>query len=227
MNVSIIILVYNEKQTLAVVIADTVRAFAACDFEIIVVDDGSTDGTQEILDDILQKSQSAYSLRVISHVQNLGKGAAIQSGLAIATRDFVAIQDADMEYQPEHLAGLWRHISLPTDVVYGVRSGKDGYIWNRIGNRVLSTICNILFHAHLSDIYTCYKIVPRELMLALALTSRGFEIEAEITAKILKRKIPITEIPIEYSPRKFSEGKKIRAADGVRGIWKLIRIFLA
>ncbi len=228
MKLSIIIPTYNEEKTLKKVVQETLRAFTepdlltrsvskSFDFEIIIVDDGSTDNTPNIL-----SNTKDDRVHLIKHLQNFGKGRAIRSGLQVATGDFVAIQDADLEYKPETLHTLYGHLISTECVVYGKRSGDVGYILNRFGNKVLSFVCNMLFHSNLSDIYTCYKIIPRKIMQELDLQSNGFEIEAEITAKILKRKFHIIEIPIDYNPRTFSEGKKINWRDGLRGIITLV-----
>ncbi|MDO8660066.1 MAG: glycosyltransferase family 2 protein [Candidatus Parcubacteria bacterium] len=224
MKISIIIPIYNEENTLAEVVLNTQKVFTQGknDYEIILVNDGSKDKTREIISKILDPH-----IITIHHETNYGKGRAIQSGVKKATGDYVAIQDADLEYDPMNLFKLTQLAIEKKSVIYGKRSGKDGYILNRLGNKILSLICNILFFSKLSDIYTCYKIIPRKLMQSLNLNSNGFEIEAEITAKILKKKIKIIEIPITYTPRSFAEGKHIRWRDGYKGILKLIEIKLS
>ncbi len=221
MKISIIIPIYNEEKTLEKVVLGVARVFEGKDFEIIIVNDGSTDGTAEIISKIKNSR-----IQTVSHDRNYGKGRAIQSGLEKAKGDYIAIQDADLEYNPETLYELYKNCGSKASaesVIYGKRKGDKGYLFNRIGNRILSLVCNILFSSKLSDIYTCYKIIPRKLMQELDLKSNGFEIEAEVTAKILKRKINILEISIPYSPRTFREGKKINWRDGYRGIIILIK----
>ena len=220
-QISIIIPIYNEEKTLEEVVQRTQKIFSQdnSDYEIILVNDGSKDDTHNILSKITDTN-----IQIIHHKKNQGKGKAIQSGLEKATGDYVAIQDADLEYDPQNLFKLIKIAIEKKSVVYGIRDGKNGYILNRLGNKILSLFCNILYTSELSDVYTCYKIIPRELMQSLQLTSNGFEIEAEITAKILKKKIKIIEIPITYTPRSFAEGKHIKWQDGYKGILKLIEI---
>ncbi len=222
MKISIIIPIHNEEKTLAEIVSRTQAVFnqdKKNTYEIILINDGSTDGTSNILSNI----QDKY-IKKVDHEMNYGKGKALQSGIEKATGDYIAIQDADLEYDPKNLYELSSFAINKKRVVYGVRNGKNGYLLNRLGNKVLSLVCNILFSSNMSDIYTCYKIAPRKLMQSLKLKSNGFEIEAEITAKILKRKVEIIEIPISYTPRSFSEGKHIKWIDGYKGILKLLKI---
>lgn len=217
MKLSIIIPAYNEEKTLAFVVKNVREAFADASYEIIVVDDGSTDGTEKITEG-LKNSQT----HIIRETKNKGKGNAIRRGITASLGDYIAIQDADLEYSPTVLRTLWDSIKDSQTVVYGKRSRNLGYIWNRIANAILSHACNLLYGSTLFDIYTCYKIIPRDLAQSLDLESSGFEIEAEITAKLLRRKQDITEMQIPYNPRTEHEGKKIRAKDGFVGLWTLI-----
>lgn len=222
MKTSIIIPIYNEEKTLKEVISKTQEIFnqdKKNTYEIILVNDGSTDKTLEILANIKNPN-----IKVLTHSTNYGKGKALQTGIEKATGEYIAIQDADLEYDPKNLFELVSFAINKNVVVYGIRDGKSGYFSNRIGNKILSLSCNILFSSNMSDIYTCYKVAPRELLQSLELKSNGFEIEAEITAKILKKKIEILEIPISYTPRSFRQGKHIKWKDGYKGILKLIEI---
>lgn len=225
MKLSIIIPIYNEERTLEQILSKVQESFKKEEkehsYEIILVNDGSTDNTRNIISNIKDSH-----IQIINHERNYGKGKAIRSALLLATGEYVAIQDADLEYDPRTLYELWQIATNKNAVVYGKRNGEKGYLSNRFGNKILTGVCNILFSSNMSDIYTCYKTIPRKLILALDLESNGFEIEAEITAKILKKKIKITEIPISYNPRSFSEGKHINFKDGYRGILKLIKLKL-
>lgn len=217
MKLSIIIPVYNEEKTLEHVVLHVHNAFSHTDHEILIVDDGSTDSTPNIASHLT--SENIFYI----HKENEGKGSAVRQGLLHASGDYIAIQDADLEYQPETLYTLWSSITHPDMVIYGKRSRNQGYILNRIANYLLSSLCNLLYSSSLYDIYTCYKIIPSHLARQLHLVSNGFEIEAEITAKILLQQKTILEIPISYQPRTHTQGKKIRAIDALRGVWTLVR----
>lgn len=221
MKLSIIIPAYNEEKTLAHIVHQVRDAFSYTEHEIIIVDDGSTDTTKKIASTLT--SDTVFYV----HKHNEGKGSAVRLGISRASGDYIAIQDADLEYAPSTLFHLWHIVTDMHSVVYGKRSRNQGYILNRIANYLLSSLCNILYGSALYDIYTCYKILPRDLAQTLHLTSNGFEIEAEITAKILLQKKSITEIPIPYNPRTHKDGKKIKAIDAVHGVWTLIRYKLA
>ena len=218
MKLSIIVPVYNEEKTISSVIQNIKQYFKHTEYEILVVDDGSTDSTY-------LKVQSLVSerIKVVSYSQNKGKGFAVRKGLESASGDYVAIQDADLEYNPSTLLTLWQSIHNDSTIVYGKRTRKLGYLPNRIANAILSATCNILYGSRLFDIYTCYKILPREIFINLELNSNGFEIEAEITAKLLTKKLHITEFPISYTPRTLRDGKKIRTRDGFIGLWTLFK----
>ncbi|MHB1316686.1 MAG: glycosyltransferase family 2 protein [Minisyncoccota bacterium] len=218
MKISIIIPVYNEKNSLLTVISNIHKIFENQLYEIIIVDDGSSDDTFKNSGDF-----SHAHTTTTHHVQNLGKGSAIRTGLSLATGDYIAIQDADLEYNPETLLKLWNLIQDDKTVIYGKRSRNQGYILNRIANYILSTTCNLLYGSNLFDIYTCYKIIPTKTIHKLNLKSNGFEIEAEITAKLLRNGVEIIEVPISYNPRTTKEGKKIKALDGFSGLWTLLK----
>ncbi len=193
--------------------------------EIIVVDDGSSDGTGKLLENLKEK----YNFILLSHSQNLGKGAAVRTGLGKVSGDLVLIQDADLEYDPYDYQRLIEAFDDKTSVVYGSRNinpEKRGYFHYVLGVKFLTFLTNFFFNSQLTDVYTGYKLFPANLIKSIPLESKGFEIEVEITAKILKKGIAIKEVPIHYYPRKFSQGKKIRLFDGLIGIWTIVKYWL-
>ena len=223
-KLSVIVPVYNERTTLVEVIRRmrTVELPDGIDREIILVDDGSTDGTRDVL-----RQLGDSTVRVLLHERNRGKGAAVRTGIAAATGDFVLIQDADLEYDPQD----WPRLLAPVQagratVVYGSRftgERRNMLFLHWVGNRMLSLVTNVLYNTTLSDMETCYKLVDRELLAELSLRSNRFDIEPEITAKILKRKIRIYEVPISYTGREVDEGKKITWRDGFAALWTLMK----
>lgn len=213
--ISIVIPVYNEEKTILRVLESVENAFKDIEHEILVINDGSRDKTNAIC-------ATHKNIKYISLAQNHGKGFALRTGFAQARGSFVAIQDADLEYNPLILRELCNHLK-ENIVIYGKRDRKQGYFWTIIGSMLLSSFCNLLYGSRLFDIYTCYKIIPNKILKSLELSANGFEIEAEITAKLLKKNISIIEIPITYSPRTFKEGKHIRTRDALKGIWTLIK----
>lgn len=213
--ISIVIPVYNEEKTILRVLESVENAFKDIEHEILVINDGSRDKTNAIC-------ATYKNIKYISLAKNHGKGFALRTGFTQARGSFVAIQDADLEYNPLVLRELCNHVK-ENIVIYGKRDRKQGYFWTIIGSMVLSSFCNLLYGSRLFDIYTCYKIIPNKILKSLELSANGFEIEAEITAKLLKKNISIIEIPIVYSPRTFKEGKHIRAKDALKGIWTLIK----
>lgn len=225
-TISIIIPVFNERLTIAEILKRTINA-SVLDYkkEIIVVDDGSNDGTEKILENLKEK----FHFILLKHSQNLGKGAGIKTGLEQVTGDWVLIQDADLEYNPDDYPKLLGALSEKSPVIYGSRNlekQKRGYWPYVLGAKFLNFLVNLLFGSKLTDVYTGYKLFPASLIKEISLTSRGFEFEIEITLKVLKKGIVIKEIPIHYYPRKFSEGKKIRCRDGLIGLWTVIKYWL-
>jgi len=220
MRMSIIMPVYNERATVLEII-DRVEALPL-EKEIIIVDDGSTDGTR----DLLQRLAPDRAI-VILHQGNLGKGTAIRSGLARASGDVIVIQDADLEYDPQDLLKLLRPITEgKAQVVYGSRftgERKNMFFWHWVGNRFLTLVTDILFDTTLSDMETCYKMFTAEVIKGIQLRSRRFEIEVEMTAKVLRAGYRIYEVPISYAGREFHEGKKITWRDGVSALWYLFK----
>jgi dolichol-phosphate mannosyltransferase len=213
--ISIIIPVYNEEKTILNVLQSVQKAFQNIEHEIIVVNDGSKDQTHNLC-------ANYKNIQYINLPQNHGKGFALRTAFQRAQGAFIAIQDADLEYNPLTLRQLCESVQ-ENKVLYGKRDRKKGYWLNKMGNAFLSRFCNILYGSNLFDIYTCYKIIPAKIIQSLELTANGFEIEAEITAKLLRANIPIEEIPIPYSPRTLADGKHIRARDAFIGIWTLIK----
>lgn len=222
MKLSILIPVFNEKATVAEVIKQAAAVpLAGFEKEIIAVDDGSNDGTKEILEKLKKK----LDFILLRHSINLGKGVAIKTALTAAGGNLVIIQDADLEYAPRDWPFLLAAQSQSSPVIYGSRyHQKTGYRHYAWGAKFLTFLVNLLFGSCLTDVYTGYKLMPLPLLKSLDLQSRGFELEMEITVKILQRKIPIKEIPVHYLPRRFSAGKKIRWRDGWLGLQTLWRL---
>lgn len=219
-TLSIVIPCYNEKASIRAIV-DKVREAPVAHKEIIVVDDCSTDGTSAVLDSEIAPLVS----KVIHQKQNGGKGAALRTGFAAATGDIVIIQDADMEYDPNEYAQVIEPIcNDEADVVYGSRFAKTkhydaAYKQNIAANLFLTRLSNIFTGLKLTDMETCYKAFRREIIQAVDLKENRFGFEPEITAKIARQKVRITEVPISYYPRKVEEGKKINWKDGVRAIY--------
>jgi len=219
MKLSIIMPVYNEKQTLLEILEKVKKI--PYDKEILIVDDGSTDGTREVLETL------EAPIRVILHEKNQGKGAAIRSGLKEAKGEFILIQDADLEYDPEEVQKLFAPIEKgKSEVVYGSRftgERRNMFFLHWMGNKFLTLVTNVLYNSTLSDMETCYKLIKRDIILSFPLRCNRFDFEPEVTAKILKQKIRIYEVPISYCGREFDEGKKITWRDGIVALWVLIK----
>ncbi len=223
-KVSIIIPVYNEKETLKELLSKVEQAsFAGLEKEIIMVDDCSSDGTTEILKEL------SSSYKVFFHEKNQGKGAAIRTAVKEATGDFVVIQDADLEYTPDDYDKLLPLlINNEADVVYGSRfknadNSENFILKNKIANMFLTLLTNILYGASITDMETCYKAFKREFIQAINIKSNRFDFEPEITAKVLKKKAKLVEVPISYSGRGHEEGKKINWKDGIQAILSIIK----
>ena len=215
--------VYNEERTLTAVLDRVLALHLPCDFELLVVDDASTDQTSSILE-----SYSHPALQVIRHQVNQGKGAAIRTAAAHATGDYVVPCDADLEYRPEEIADLLVPIlEKESDVVFGTRrfSGHSAYsFWYVVGNHAITMAANVLFNAYIRDLETCFKLLPASLYRELNIRSHGFGMEAEITGKLLQRGIRPYEVPISYRARTRNEGKKITWRDGVEAFWILAKV---
>jgi glycosyltransferase involved in cell wall biosynthesis len=221
-SLSVLIPVHNEERTLERVL-DAVEARPEVS-ELVVVDDGSTDATPEIL----ANRTFRYPAQVIRHPVNRGKGAAVRTAIEAATCEVGVIQDADLEYDPADFPALLEPFERRgVEVVYGTRSfsSHSAYsFWFVMGNKLVNLWNNVLFNSYVSDLETGYKLMPLELWRSLDLRSNGFEIEPEITAKLLRRGIRIYEVPISYAARTREEGKKLTWQDGVRAIWMLTRL---
>lgn len=220
MKLSVIIPAYNEKATIRELL-ERVRA-VDIDKEIIIVDDCSTDGTQDILQEEKDKGE-----KVFFHQKNMGKGAALRTGLQQVSGDYVIIQDADLEYDPRDYQCLLQPlIEGKAEVVYGSRFSteqKDKLSLHWFGNKLLTALTNLLYHSNISDMETCYKVWKADIIKNIPIKSNRFNFEPEITAKIGKRGIRIYEVPISYLGRKHYQGKKIKWVDGLSAVWALIK----
>lgn len=222
MKLSVIIPVYNEVESIQVIlkrVQDTNLVH-----EIVVVDDGSKDGTR----DVLAALDGKNSVRVILHERNKGKGAAVRTGMAAATGDVLLIQDADLEYDPRDYPQLLEPINEGlADVVYGSRflgrAHRVTMFWHMVANRMLTFFTNILYNTILTDMETGYKVFRREVLNGMVLHANSFDFEPEFTAKILKRHFRIFEVPITFNPRDYTEGKKIKLHDAFAAVWTLIK----
>ncbi len=222
MKLSILMPVYNEEARLAEALKQVLAVNYPCEVELIVVDDGSRDGTREILDQV-----DDPRVRVIQHERNQGKGAAIRTAVANTIGAYMVIFDADLEYDPKDIPRLLAPVlDGRATVVYGNRtfgSHSAFSFWYVMGNRAVTTAANMLYNCYLGDLETCFKLLPVELYRSLDVRSRGFGMEAEVTGKLLRRKFRPYEVPISYTARSREEGKKITWRDGVEALWILGR----
>lgn len=214
--------VFNEENTLQEIIQRVLESPEAD--EIIIVNDGSTDASREILAHYKNNSR----IKVINHSRNFGKGMAVRTGIEQASGDLILIQDADLEYDPRDYPRLLQPIRENlADVVYGSRflgeARRPLHFWNMVANKILVFTTNILYNNILSDMETGYKLFKREVVKDLHLQARGFDFEPEFTAKLLKRGTRIYEVPIRFNPRLYSEGKKIMMKDAFIAMWTLLK----
>lgn len=221
MKLSIVIPVYNEKNTILEILKRVEAVGVAS--EIVVVDDGSTDGTRELL-----AAHKMSSLRLLALERNRGKGAAVRTGIQAAQGELILIQDADLEYDPRDIPALLKPIEEGlADVVYGSRflggPRRPTMFWHMVANKLLTFITNILYNNILTDMETGYKLFRSELVKGITIRSNSFDFEPEITAKLLKRRARIYEVPISFNPRDYDEGKKIGLIDAFQALWALFK----
>jgi len=220
MKLSVLIPVYNEKNSIKEILERVQNI--PIDKQIVVVDDCSTDGTRELLPSLRDKD-----IAIVYHEVNQGKGAAIRTGILHASGDYVIVQDADLEYDPNDYFKLLKLvIEGKAKVVYGSRFKGKGHfstLSHYLGNKLLTWITNILYGVTLTDMETCYKLIPTDLIKKINIKANKFDMEPEITAKILKRGYKIVEVPISYKGRGFEDGKKISWKDAFSAIWTLIK----
>jgi glycosyltransferase involved in cell wall biosynthesis len=222
MKITVLIPAYNEKNTIQE-ITKRVQAMKLAD-EIIIVDDGSTDGTRSLLAEMDGKG----NVHVVLHEKNQGKGAAVRTGISSATGDVLIIQDADLEYDPREYPNLLKPIlEGVADVVYGSRflgaPHRAILFWNMVANHILTFMTNILYNTILTDMETGYKVFKREVVAGIKIHAKRFDFEPEFTAKILKKKVRIYEVPITFNPRDYNEGKKIKMQDAFEAVWTLLK----
>lgn len=219
---SVVVPCYNEESTVLALL-DKVLA-SPWVAEVIIVDDGSTDGTQAQLSQV-----SDPRVRVVSHEVNKGKGAALRTGFSLATADFVIVQDADLEYDPGEFGDLMRPLTSGlADIVYGTRFMSNRphrvlYFWHSLGNRGLTLLSNMFTDLNLTDMETCYKAFRREVIQSVVIEENRFGFEPEITAKVARLGVPIFEVGISYNGRTYEDGKKIGWRDGVRAVWCILK----
>lgn len=223
MKLSILMPVYNEYATLVAAVKEVLDVNYPCTFELVIVDDGSTDGTRDLYPTLAADSRVIVRL----HERNQGKGAAVGTAAQVATGDYVIICDADLEYSPAQIPSLLEPvIKEDATVVYGTRTfgSHNAYSYLYVlGNKGVTTWANVLFNCYISDLETCFKLIPAQLYRDLRVKSAGFGMEAEITGKLLRRGIRPYEVPISYKSRSREAGKKLTWRDGVEAVWILLR----
>jgi glycosyltransferase involved in cell wall biosynthesis len=231
MMLSVVIPVYNERETLRTLITRVLDSPIELDLELVLVDDCSTDGARDLYPEI-ERDFADFNLRIFQHDVNQGKGAAVRTGFQHVTGDFVVIQDADLEYDPNDYPKLLKPLlDGRADAVYGSRFvGGDEhrvlYFWHYLGNKFLTLVSNAFTNLNLTDMETCYKCFKREVIQGITIKSNRFGIEPEITAKVARGKWRIYEVGISYSGRSYEEGKKITWRDGVRALYSILKFAL-
>ena len=227
-KLSVVIPAFNERATLEELVARVLAVDTGLKREIVLVDDGSTDGTPEVYPKIKERWPDE-EIVVRLQERNCGKGAALRQGFALATGDIVLIQDADLEYNPSDYPTLLRPIlENKADVVYGSRfMGGDAHrvhlYWHQIGNNILTQLSNMFTNLNLTDMETCYKVFRKEVLASMTLTSNRFTIEPELTAKVARGRWRVFEVGISYAGRDYDEGKKITWRDGIAALWAIVR----
>jgi glycosyltransferase involved in cell wall biosynthesis len=234
MKLSILIPVFNEEKTIGEILKRVEKiAIPQVKKEIIVIDDHSTDTSAKIVSNFINKNKRS-TIKLIKHAQNLGKGTAVRTGIEAATGEYVIIQDADLEYNPQDIPRLWAALQEHTaDVIYGTRlkrlpnfkrdERRIRFFLHYLGNKSLSLFTSLLYGQWITDMETCYKVMPKKVLRTLSLHAKGFEFEPEITAKLLKRGMKIIEIPISTNPRGYDEGKKLHTIrDGIKALRALL-----
>jgi glycosyltransferase involved in cell wall biosynthesis len=215
--------VYNEQATLDAAIKEVLNVSFPCETELVVVDDGSTDGTR----DLYPRFWDDPRVKVHLHARNQGKGAAIRTAAQVATGDYLIMCDADLEYTPAEIPALLAPvIAGDAEVVYGTRvfGSHNSYSYAYVlGNKAVTTVANMLFNCYISDLETCFKLIPAALYRELAIRETGFGMEAEITGKLLRRGLRPFEVPISYRARSREAGKKLTSRDGAKALWILLR----
>lgn len=227
MKLSILMPVYNEYTTLAAAVKEVLSVDFPCETELVIVDDGSTDGTRELYPSLTDDPRVSVHM----HDRNRGKGAAIRTAATLATGDYVIMCDADLEYSPAEIPSLLAPVLAgDATVVYGTRTfgshNSYSYIYV-LGNKSVTTFANVLFNCYISDLETCFKLMPAPVYRELDIRQTGFGMEAEVTGKLLRRRIPIYEVPITYKARSREAGKKLTWRDGVEAVWILLRTRLS
>jgi glycosyltransferase involved in cell wall biosynthesis len=221
-KLSILMPVYNERGFIADAVKQALDVAYPCEIELVIVNDGSSDGTGDVLASVVDPR-----INLQTHPRNQGKGAAIKTAVAAATGDYMVILDADLEYDPHDIPRLLEPVlDGRSTVVYGSRTfgSHSAYsFWYVMGNKGVTMAANILYNSYISDLETCFKLMPLSLFRSLHIRSAGFGMEAEITGKLLRQRIRPYEIPISYSARSREEGKKITWRDGVEALWILAR----
>lgn len=223
MKLSILMPVYNERATLASAVKAVLDVPYQCEVELVIVDDGSTDGTRDLYPGLTDDVRVSLHM----HERNRGKGAAIRTAVAAATGDYVIMCDADLEYSPAEIPSLLQPVlDQEAEVVYGTRTfgSHNAYSYLYVlGNRAVTTAANVLFNCYISDLETCFKLVPTRLYRQMDIREAGFGMEAEVTGKLLRRGIRPYEVPITYKARTREAGKKLTWRDGVEALWILLR----